>query len=197
MEHTLLLLTTWFLAIHLISQAKTGILALALKPRTFVSSDGLWCFCAAAAAGCIHPPKVLGPLQPRELPPFKWVNTVLGNLKTMMSGAFKALNCRKYAQQHLSAFAYRFNHRFNLRDLITSLLVDVAKASPRTEKSIGSRDAEAGFQSGDEMNMVVPWTGLLALIQPPALCCGNHAAHSLHAAVVGPERSGHARGHAR
>jgi hypothetical protein len=31
MEHSKLPLTTWFLAIHLISQAKTGMSALALK----------------------------------------------------------------------------------------------------------------------------------------------------------------------
>ena len=37
MEHTKLPLTTWFLAIHLISQAKTGISALALKRDLGVS----------------------------------------------------------------------------------------------------------------------------------------------------------------
>lgn len=37
MEHTKLPLTTWFLAIHLISQAKTGLSALALKRDLGVS----------------------------------------------------------------------------------------------------------------------------------------------------------------
>ena len=233
MEHTKLPLTTWFLAIHLISQAKTGISALALKrdlgvsyptawllhhkinnamseqeaarllegavqlddaylggersggkvgrgsenkapfvaavsvndtgqpvhlklnmisgftseaiakwakaslmPKTVVSSDGLWCFAAVADAGCIHVPTVVGALKPRDLPVFKWVNTVLGNLKTMMSGAFKALKFRKYAQSYLDAFAYRFNHRFDLRNLIASLIVDVAKTKPLSKKGI-------------------------------------------------------------
>ena len=31
-----------------------------LKPKTVVSSDGLWCFAAVADAGCIHVPTVVG-----------------------------------------------------------------------------------------------------------------------------------------
>jgi transposase-like protein len=185
MEHTKLPLTTWFLAIYLISQAKTGLAALALKrqlgvsyptawllhqrinramgqqdsthllggtielddaylggeraggkpgrgsenkvpfvaavsvdgkghplyvklslvsgftskaigkwakasllPGALVRSDGLGCFAAVTDAGCIHLPTVVGELKPRDLPEFKWVNTVLGNLKTTPAGAF-------------------------------------------------------------------------------------------------------------
>jgi hypothetical protein len=242
MEHTKLPLTTWFLAIHLISQAKTGISALALKrdlgvsyptawllhhkinnamarqeaarllsgavqlddaylggersggkpgrgsenkvpfvaavsmndagqpvrlkldivsgftseaiakwakaslrPKTTVTSDGLWCFAAVTEAGCIHVPRVVGALKPRDLPEFKWINTVLGNLKTMMSGAFKALKYRKYAQTYLGAFAYRFNHRFDLRNMIATLIVDVARTKPAAKRAIRGRHAEAGF----------------------------------------------------
>jgi hypothetical protein len=42
MEHTKLPLTTWFLAMHLISQAKTGISALALKRDLGVSYPTAW-----------------------------------------------------------------------------------------------------------------------------------------------------------
>jgi hypothetical protein len=42
MEHTKLPLTTWFLAIRLISQAKTGISALALKRDLGVSYPTAW-----------------------------------------------------------------------------------------------------------------------------------------------------------
>jgi hypothetical protein len=34
---------------------------------------------------------VVGNLKPKDLPEFKWINTVLGNLKTTLSGAFHAL----------------------------------------------------------------------------------------------------------
>ncbi len=42
MEHTKLPLTTWFLAIYRISQAKTGISALALKRDLGVSYPTVW-----------------------------------------------------------------------------------------------------------------------------------------------------------
>ncbi len=42
MEHSKLPLTTWFLAIHLISQAKTGISALTLKRDLGVSYPTAW-----------------------------------------------------------------------------------------------------------------------------------------------------------
>jgi transposase-like protein len=242
MEHTKLPLTTWFLAIYLISQAKTGLSALALKrqlgvsyptawllhhkinhamaeqdrsdllggtvqlddaylggeraggkvgrgsenkvpfvaavsvnaqghplylklnrvsgftseaigkwaqasllPTTVVISDGLGCFAAVTNAGCIHTPKVVGSLKPRDLPEFKWVNTVLGNLKTTLSGAFHALKYRKYGEHYLAAFAYRFNRRFDLRGLLASLIADVARTRPVDEKRIRIGHAEARF----------------------------------------------------
>lgn len=61
----------------------------------------------------------------------------------------------------------------------------------------------------DEMNQVVPWDALVALIQPhargahpatgraAAVCGGDHVAHRLPAAVVEPQRSGDEGGTAR
>ena len=241
MEHTKLPLSTWFLAIYLISQAKTGLSALALKRQlgvsyptawllhqkinramaqredthrlrgavqlddaylggersggkagrgsenkvpfvaavslndkghplylklsmvsgftskaisqwakanlelgTCVRSDGLGCFTAVADAGCIHMPMVVGDLLPRDLPEFKWVNTVLGNLKTTLAGAYHALNYRKYAASYLAAFAYRFNRRFDLRGLVARLIVDVARAKPDSEAAVRAH-AETRF----------------------------------------------------
>jgi hypothetical protein len=51
----------------------------------------------------------MGTHKPKDLSEFKWANTVLGNLKTTLSGAFQALKYRKYGQTYLAAFAYRFN----------------------------------------------------------------------------------------
>jgi hypothetical protein len=241
MEHTKLPLTTWFLAIYLISQAKTGLSALALKRQlgvsyptawllhqrinramalqdsthrltgavqlddaylggeraggkagrgsenkvpfvaavslnhkghplyiklnlvsgftskaigkwaqasllagTLVRSDGLACFTAVADAGCIHLPTVVGDLKPRDLPEFKWVNTVLGNLKTTLAGAFHALKYSKYGEHYLAAFAYRFNRRFDLRGLVARLIVDVVRAKPIREQVVRTH-AETRF----------------------------------------------------
>lgn len=79
-----------------------------LAPQTRVTSDGLGRFAAMADAGCLHQPFVVGALKPRDLPEFRWVNTVLGNLKTTLAGAFHSLNYRKYTKRYLAALAYRF-----------------------------------------------------------------------------------------
>ena len=115
-----------------------------LAPGSLVISDGLRCFAAVAGAGCVHMPMVVGALKPRDLPEFKWVNTVLGNLKTTLAGTFHSLKYRKYAGTYLSAFAYRFNRRFDLRDLVARLIVDVTRAEPVKEKVVRSH-AETRF----------------------------------------------------
>ena len=107
-----------------------------LAPDTMVTSDGLACFAAVAAAQCVHVPIVVGARKPRDLPEFTWVNTVLGNLKTTLAGAFHAFKYRKYATHYLSAFAYRFNRRFDLRGLVARLIIDTARAKPRPERAI-------------------------------------------------------------
>ena len=102
-----------------------------LVPTALVVSDGLGCFAAVTEAGCTHTPIVVGDRKPRDLPQFQWVNTILGNLKTMLHGAFHSLSWAKHADSHLSAFAYRFNRRFDLRALLARLIVDVARCPPR------------------------------------------------------------------
>jgi transposase-like protein len=101
-----------------------------LAPGTRVTSDGLGCFAAVAAAGCIHLPVVVGDRKPRDLPQFAWVNTILGNLKTSLHGAYHSLGWAQHADTYLAAFAYRFNRRFDLRSLVARLIVDTARCSP-------------------------------------------------------------------
>jgi transposase-like protein len=115
-----------------------------LAPASVVSSDGLGCFAAVVDARCVHRPFVVGDLMPRDLPQFKWVNTVLGNLKTTLSGAFHSLKYRKYAANYLAAFAYRFNRRFDLRALVASLIVDIARCGPATQRVVRA-SAETHF----------------------------------------------------
>jgi len=113
----------------------------ALRPGCRVLSDGLGCFAAISAAGCTHVPIVAGGRKPRDLPEFTWVNTVLGNLKRTLSGAFHAFKYAKYARSYLGAFAYRFNRRFDLRGLLARLIVDAAGCSPRPQRLIRSKPA--------------------------------------------------------
>ena len=114
-----------------------------LAPGCAVISDGLGCS-AVTAAGCTHQPVVVGGRKPRDMPQFPWVNTVLGNLKTTLAGAYHSLKYSKYAAHYLAAFAYRFNRRFDLRGLVARLIVDVARCAPLKE-SVVRRHAEAGF----------------------------------------------------
>ena len=75
----------------------------------------LACFAAVTDAGCNHQPTVMAGRKPKEVPEFKWINTVLGNLKTSLSGCYHAFDFQKYAARYLAAFCYRFNRRFDLQ----------------------------------------------------------------------------------
>ena len=101
-----------------------------LAPGAQVTSDGLACFAAVTEADCMHTPVVVGQRKPRDLPQFTWVNTILGNLKTSLHGAYHSLGWAKHADTYLAAFAYRFNRRFELRGLVARLIVNVARCPP-------------------------------------------------------------------
>ena len=85
-------------------------------------------------------------LKPRELPRFKWVNTILGNLKTSLPCCHHAFGYSKYGAQYLAAFAYRFDRRYKLDDLMVGLMADATQGIPRPLRSI--RCAEAYCQFG-------------------------------------------------
>ena len=103
----------------------------ALDKEFQVLTDGLPCFKRIADAGRSHAVIVAGSGKPRDLPQFWWVNTILGNLKTGLSGTYHAVKCRKYAQRYLSIITYRFNRRFNLATLPMSLLRAAVNIGPR------------------------------------------------------------------
>jgi transposase-like protein len=111
-----------------------------LEPGTVVISDGLGCFAGVVDGGCEHLPIVVGGRKPRDLPEFAWINTVLGNLKTTLAGAYHAFKYRKYAEHYLCAFAYRFNRRFDLQGIVDRLIVAVARSRPCSARAI--RQAE-------------------------------------------------------
>jgi hypothetical protein len=105
-----------------------------LAPGCVVHSDGLSCFAGVADAGCEHRPTVAGGRKPKDLPEFKWVNTILGNLKTSLGGTHHAFDFAKYGTRYLAAFAYRFNRRFRL-DLIPARLRPPPSAPARARSS--------------------------------------------------------------
>jgi ribosomal protein L37AE/L43A len=108
-----------------------------LSAQTVVWSDGLHCFNALAANVAEHKREIVGSgRQSVKHPNFRWVNTLLGNLKRALSGTYHAFNFAKYARRYLAEYAYRFNRRFDLKSLLPRLLNICVKAAPRCERQI-------------------------------------------------------------
>jgi len=85
-----------------------------LHPHCKVVSDGLACFNAVEKAQCSHEPHVVGSGKKAvEHPSFKWVNTILGNVKNSLRGTYHAFE-KKHIPRYLAEFQYRFNRRFDL-----------------------------------------------------------------------------------
>jgi hypothetical protein len=102
-----------------------------LSPGCVVTSDGLGCFAGVIDTGCQHRAIIAGSRKPKDLPEFNWINTVLGNLKTSLGGAYHAFDFAKYGTRYLGAFVYRFNRRFHLETLPLRLLVAAVTIGPR------------------------------------------------------------------
>jgi transposase-like protein len=100
----------------------------ALAPGCEVVSDGLSCFAAVGAAGCVHTVITTGGGVP-DAPALRWVNTLLGNVKNAMHGTYHAIK-GKYLQRYLSEFCYRFNRRFDLAGMIGQMICTATKTPP-------------------------------------------------------------------
>ncbi|WP_419653174.1 IS1595 family transposase [Thiolapillus sp.] len=89
-----------------------------LEVGSIVVSDGLACFKAVEKAGCHHIPFASeGGRKGVEHPSFKWVNTLLGNVKNAITGTFHSVSL-KHLPRYLAEFEYRFNRRYRLDDMI-------------------------------------------------------------------------------
>lgn len=92
-----------------------------IEPKSSAVSDGLSCWPAVAKAGVDHFPMRTGSgRQAAKWAPFKWVNTVLSNIKTAITGTYHHVSS-KHAERYLASFAYRCNRRYDL-DTITQRL---------------------------------------------------------------------------
>lgn len=105
-----------------------------LVPATLVVSDGLGCFRSIANAGCDQQREVVGSgRKSTSMECFTWVNTILGNLKTAISGTYHAFNFEKYAHRYLGEYQYRFNRRFDLAGMLSRLIHATAQTGKRPE----------------------------------------------------------------
>jgi transposase-like protein len=107
-----------------------------LAPGANVVSDGLSCWPAVEKAGCAHRPMVTGSgKKAAGWAPFRWVNTMLGNIKTALAGTYHHVSA-KHAQPYLASFAYRFNRRFQLDTIVERLAWAALQTPPQPYRVI-------------------------------------------------------------
>lgn len=109
----------------------------ALAPGSHVISDGLPGFAVLQQLGFRHE-VVMAPKGKAgtEIEPYKWLNVLLGNLKTALSGTHHAFKFAKYAPRYLADAQYRFNRRFDLVAMVPRLAIAVMRATPCSRREI-------------------------------------------------------------
>jgi ribosomal protein L37AE/L43A len=113
-----------------------------IATTAYVVSDGLWCFSAVAQIGATHERVITGGGRASmDLPQFRAINTMLGNLKTAIAGTYHSFDFAKYAHRYLAEAQYRLNHRFNMRAILARLLDALLAAPPCPERRIRAAEA--------------------------------------------------------
>ena len=113
-----------------------------LKSTAHVVSDGTACFAHVTQMGASHERHVTGSgRKAAKHASFRWVNTMLGNLKTSINGTYHSIDHKKYGNRYLAEFAYRFNRRFDLAQLLPRLLNAAATTNPHPLKILQYSEA--------------------------------------------------------
>jgi len=114
-----------------------------LAPHTIVLSDALSCFSGIDDAGFAHESVVAsGDSVNDARRVFKWVNTMIGNVKNDLRGTYHTVS-RKHLPRYLAEFCYRFNRRFHLGSMIKHL-VNAAIHTLRIPQPLLSRAEDWG-----------------------------------------------------
>ncbi len=91
------------------------------------------CFTSVTMAGCSHQPVGTGAGRAAaQHSAFKWVNSVLGNVKSAITGTYRAIRA-KHIPRYLAEYTYRLNHRYDLTTMIDLLLWHATHAVPPTQ----------------------------------------------------------------
>ena len=103
-------------------------------------TDGLDCFNSLKSYGTHEPHIISKEGHTCSNTTFYWVNTVLSNVKTSLSGTFHSLNFDKYGYRYLADLQFRFNRRFDLKRLFYSMIRNSVSHSPTSRKFIESAE---------------------------------------------------------
>jgi len=99
-----------------------------------VVSDGLNCFSALGEEGFHHTVIVTGGgPESVKIPEFKWVNTIISNVKRSIHGCFHAVSVNHFSR-YLAEYCYRFNRRFDLRQLIPRFCYVALRTQPYPQR---------------------------------------------------------------
>jgi hypothetical protein len=79
---------------------------------------------------------VTGGRHPNDLPQFRWINILLGNLKTSFRGTFHAFNFDKYSKRYLGGFCFLLNRRFKMAAMTERIANAVCVCQPCPERSL-------------------------------------------------------------
>ena len=112
-----------------------------IRPKSLVISDGLACFRGIEDADSIHQAIITGGGPDCvELPYFKWVNTMISNVKNSMHGTYHAIN-QKHLPRYLAEFCFKFNRRFNLEKMIEQLIYSSIQTAPMPQRLLKLAEA--------------------------------------------------------
>ena len=101
-----------------------------LASGSHIATDGLSAINGLEAAGFEHVVIVTGGgAKSVEQPAFRWVNTMLGNIKNALHGTYHAMHS-KHLPSYLAEFEYRFNRRFQLDKLLPRLNFAAVQTPP-------------------------------------------------------------------
>lgn len=105
-----------------------------LTSGSSVISDGLACFSAVETVGCSHKGIVTGGgYASVEKEEFTWVNTMIGNVKSAITGTYHSIN-PNHLPRYLAEFCYRFNRRFKLEDLLPRFMFVAMRTAPMPQR---------------------------------------------------------------
>jgi hypothetical protein len=95
------------------------------------------------AAGCSHTAVVSGGRHLNGLPEFRYINILLGNLKTSLSGTFYSFNFEKHGKRYLGGFCFLFNRRFKMAAMTERIVNVVCVCKPRPERALRAAELYA------------------------------------------------------
>ena len=101
-----------------------------LQPLCIVISDGLGCFRSFETCGHIHHSIITGDSRdPEKIKPFRWLNTIIGNVKNAIRGTYHGVS-KKHLSRYLAEFSFRFNRRFRMELMVPALITFSVKSKP-------------------------------------------------------------------